>query len=123
MEFSIIFLYFFFEPFPYPNNLFQTDEVLCKESSDELNSGTNPGPMTEIQFWKEKCHNLESLFKQMQAEVTQKMASILKSTNSAYYPSFQSMMSKVVSALSEALDITLYLEPLVEHFLVCSQFC
>ena len=44
------------------------------------------------------------------------MASILNSTNSAYYPSFQNMMSKVVAALKEALDISLYLEPLIEQF-------
>ena len=72
--------------------------------------------MTEIEFWKEKCNNLESLFDQMQSETTQLMASILNSTNSAYYPSFQNMMSKVVAALKEALDITLYLEPLIEQF-------
>ena len=59
---------------------------------------------------------MESLFDQMQQETTQHMASILKSTDSAYYPSFQNMMSKVMAALSEALDVTLYLEPLIEHF-------
>ena len=59
---------------------------------------------------------MESLFDQMQQETTQHMASILKSTDSAYYPSFQNMMSKVVAALGEALDVTMYLEPLIEHF-------
>ena len=44
------------------------------------------------------------------------MASILKSTDSAYYPSFRNMFDKVVSALVEAMDITLYLKPLSEHF-------
>ena len=90
--------------------------MLSKDSTEELNAGLHPAPMTEIDFWKEKCHNLESLFDQMQQETTQHMASILKSTDSAYYPSFQNMMSKVVAALSEALDVTLYLEPLLEHF-------
>ena len=89
---------------------------MSKDSTEELTAGLHPGPMTEIDFWKEKCHNLESLFDQMQQETTQHMASILKSTDSAYYPSFQNMMSKVVAALSEALDVTLYLEPLIEHF-------
>ena len=78
------------------------------------------GPLTEIEFWKEKCNNLESLFDQMQSETTQQMASILNSTNSAYYPSFQNMMSKVVAALKESLDISLYLEPLIEQFEVKS---
>ena len=72
--------------------------------------------MTEIEFWRDKCRNLESLFEQMRTDTTQHMASILETTDSAYYPSFQNMMSKVVAALQEALDITLYLEPLAEQF-------
>ena len=94
----------------------QTDEVLSKDSGEELATGSHPGPMTEVNFWQEKCDNLISLYEQMEGDVTQKMASILKSTDSAYYPSFRNMFSKVVSALIEAMDITLYLKPLAEHF-------
>ena len=90
--------------------------MLSKDSAEELAAGTNPGPMTEVNFWQEKCDNLVSLYEQMEGEVTQKMASILKSTDSAYYPSFRNMFAKVVSALIEAMDITLYLRPLSEHF-------
>ena len=32
----------------------QTDEVLVKDSAEELNKGNNPGPMTEIKFWDAK---------------------------------------------------------------------
>ena len=32
----------------------QTDEVLGKDSAEELNKGNNPGPMTEIKFWDAK---------------------------------------------------------------------
>ena len=41
------------------------DEVLSKDSAEELDKGNNPGPMTEIQFWKAKCENLESLYDQV----------------------------------------------------------
>ena len=43
----------------------QVDEVLTKESSEELDLGNNPGPMTEIEFWEAKRINLESLFEQV----------------------------------------------------------
>ena len=43
----------------------QIDEVLSKDSAEELDKGNNPGPMTEIQFWKAKCENLESLYDQV----------------------------------------------------------
>ena len=32
----------------------QTDEVLSKDSAEDLNKGLNPGPMTEIKFWEAK---------------------------------------------------------------------
>ena len=67
----------------------QIDEVLSKDSAEELDKGNNPGPMTEIQFWKAKCENLESLYDQMKENTTKKMASILNITDSAYYPSFK----------------------------------
>ena len=33
---------------------FQTEEVLSKDSAEDLNKGLNPGPMTEIKFWEAK---------------------------------------------------------------------
>ena len=74
--------------------------------------------MTEIEFWNAKCTNLESLFEQMKADTTKKMASILDMTDSAYYPCFRSMFRNVVAALNEARDITLFLKPLTNHFQV-----
>ena len=69
---------------------YQIDEVLSKDSAEELNiPGNYPGPMTEIRFWEAKCMNLESIFEQMKADTTKKMASILNVTDSAYYPCFR----------------------------------
>lgn len=99
---------------------YQIEEVLSKDSAEELNEpGNYPGPMTEIRFWEAKCMNLESIFEQMKAETTKNMASILDATDSAYYPAFRSMFRNVVAALNEAQDITLFLKPLANHFQVC----
>jgi len=55
---------------------------LSKDSAAELaESDDFPGPMTEIQFWEAKCMNLESVYEQMKATTTQKMASILSLTD------------------------------------------
>ena len=64
--------------------------------------------------------NLESLYDQIKAPTTNKMASIMKSTDSAYYPVFRSMYKNVMAALDEALDITLFLKCLATHFQVCN---
>ena len=65
--------------------------------------------------------NLESLFEQMKADTTKKMASILEITDSAYKPVFRSMFRNVVAALNEAQDITMFLKPLGVHFEVSMQ--
>jgi len=54
---------------------------LSKDSSELLNKGKYPGPMTEINFWEAKCMNLESLYEQMKASTTKNMASILEHTD------------------------------------------
>ena len=68
---------------------YQTEEVLSKDSGAELADGKTPGPLAEINFWEAKCMNLESLFEQMKANTTRKMASILNITDSAYYRCFR----------------------------------
>ena len=90
---------------------------MSKDSDEALKvDGIHPGPMTEIKFWEAKCMNLESLFEQMKADTTKKMASILEITDSAYKPVFRSMFRNVVAALNEAQDITMFLKPLGVHF-------
>jgi dynein heavy chain len=55
---------------------------LSKDSAAELAESEDfPGPMTEIRFWEAKCMNLESVYEQMKATTTQKMASILSLTD------------------------------------------
>ena len=52
-------LFFFFK---------KVDEVLSMASDDVLKNeknGASPGPMVEVEFWKAKCFNLESLFDQV----------------------------------------------------------
>ena len=106
---GLIRYYLHFESYEVSFSL-QIDEVLTKDSSEEIEKGNNPGPMTEIQFWKAKCENLESLYDQvyhdskslpnkfdncvlqMKENTTKKMASILNITNSAYYPSFKYLL-------------------------------
>ena len=54
----------------------------------------------------------------MKNSTTRNMASILNITDSAYYPCFKSMFRNVVASMNEALDISLHLKPLRNHFKV-----
>ena len=43
----------------------QIQEVLKKDSSQPILDGLNPGPLVEIEFWKTKTANLESIYDQV----------------------------------------------------------
>lgn len=46
----------------------QIRHVLKLDPETELRKGNNPGPMTEIDFWKNKADNLNSVWKQLNSE-------------------------------------------------------
>ena len=43
----------------------QIRDVLKKNSAQPLLDGKNPGPMVEMDFWKARCADLESVFDQV----------------------------------------------------------
>jgi len=43
----------------------QIQEVLKKDSSQPILDGLNPGPLVEVEFWKTKTANLESIYDQV----------------------------------------------------------
>ena len=50
---------------------FQTEEVLSKDSAEDLNKGLNPGPMTEIKFWEAKVGGFGSTLALLPSSVHQ----------------------------------------------------
>uniref|UniRef100_A0A4W3JPZ5 Dynein axonemal heavy chain 11 n=1 Tax=Callorhinchus milii TaxID=7868 RepID=A0A4W3JPZ5_CALMI len=93
----------------------QIREVLKKDSADPLLQGLNPGPKTELDFWKARKENLMCVNKQLETPVVQKMAKILEKTESSYFPTFKETLQDVRDALVEAQDIELHLRPLQRH--------
>lgn len=90
----------------------QIQEVIKSDSAAPLEEGLNPGPMVEIDFWQAKSANLSSIYHQLGDEKIQKIARILESSQSTYYPAFKSIFDQVVAAHEEADNINLYLKPL-----------
>ena len=43
----------------------QVRDILSKNSAQPLLRGENPGPLTEIEFWKARCADLESVVDQV----------------------------------------------------------
>lgn len=71
----------------------QIQGVLKKSSAQLLLVGENPGPLVEVDFWKARVTDLESVMDQLITDKAQKMSAILEKTQSAYYPALRSMVS------------------------------
>ncbi|XP_024080369.1 dynein beta chain, ciliary-like, partial [Cimex lectularius] len=94
----------------------QINDVLSEESSKAFANGQNPTPNSEILFWNNRKENLQYIYDQMREDRVRKMAVILEHTESAYWPCFKDIFFNVVSALTEANEINVYLKPLEVHF-------
>ncbi|KAG5856708.1 hypothetical protein ANANG_G00010770 [Anguilla anguilla] len=90
----------------------QIREVLKEDSARLLLKGLDPGPSAELDFWKSRKENMQSIYEQLQSPVVQKMRKILEMTESSYYPTFKTTIQDVFDALQEAQDVELHLRPL-----------
>ncbi|NXB68815.1 DYH9 protein, partial [Struthidea cinerea] len=90
----------------------QIQRVLKKESSEPLLQGSNPNPKVELEFWKNRCDDLEGIYSQLTSRKVRNMLEVLERAQSIYVPAFQNMLVDVEAALSEARDIDLHLTPL-----------
>uniref|UniRef100_A0A8C6JKW0 Dynein axonemal heavy chain 17 n=1 Tax=Melopsittacus undulatus TaxID=13146 RepID=A0A8C6JKW0_MELUD len=94
---------------------YQIQEALKKDSSEPLLQGTNPSPKVELEFWENRCENLECIYNQLRTKKVTNMIEVLKRLGSSYIPTFNTMLMDVETALAEAQDIHLHLMPLKRH--------
>ncbi|XP_035799351.2 dynein axonemal heavy chain 11 [Amphiprion ocellaris] len=91
-------------------NLIQ--KILKEDSSDLLATGCNPGPDAELKFWASRRSNIESIYHQLQSPVVQMMTKMLEMMDSSYHPTIKTLIGNVFTALQEAQEIDLHLQPL-----------
>uniref|UniRef100_A0A803YDF7 Dynein axonemal heavy chain 9 n=1 Tax=Meleagris gallopavo TaxID=9103 RepID=A0A803YDF7_MELGA len=94
---------------------YQIQRALKKESSEPLLQGSNPSPKVELEFWKNRCDDLECIYSQLRTRKVRNMIEVLERVESSYLPAFRAMLMDVEAALSEAQDIHLHLMPLRRH--------
>ncbi|KAI2655454.1 Dynein axonemal heavy chain 11 [Labeo rohita] len=87
-------------------------KVLRADSADLIVTGSNPGPKAELDFWRSRKMNIQSINEQLQNPCVQKMMRILEIIDSSYFPSFKALMEAVFDALQEARAVDLHLQPL-----------
>ena len=62
----------------------QIKAVLKQDPEMLLNSGSHPGPMAELGFWKSVSMNLNSIFEQLQTEKVRRVLRFLDRAKSTY---------------------------------------
>ncbi|NWI85455.1 DYH9 protein, partial [Pitta sordida] len=90
----------------------QIQRALKKESSEPLLQGSNPNPKVELEFWKNRCEDLECISSQLGSRKVRNMLEVLEGVQSVYVPAFRTLLRDVQAALTEAQDIHLHLTPL-----------
>ncbi len=94
----------------------QIKKVLNQDPESALKAKKNPDPLTEIEFWRHKAENLNSICKQLQSEKIKKVLKFLEQNKSTYTGSFGKLQKDVQTAKTEANDNYRYLVTLEDLF-------
>ena len=94
----------------------QIKNVLKQDPESLFEIYTDPGPLHEIEFWKMKAGNLNSIFNQLQSIRVRRVLKVLDQSKSTYNAPFAKLCKEVFYARSEANNIIKYLKPLVPWF-------
>lgn len=94
----------------------QIKNVLKKDPESELKNGNHPDPLTELQFWKDKSDDLNSISEQLYSEKIKKVLKFLEQNKSTYTGPFSKLQKDVTTAKKEANDNYKYLQTLGDLF-------
>lgn len=94
----------------------QIRSVLKQDPESQLKLGMHPTPDVEIEFWKNKAANLNSIFEQLQGPRIRRVLRALDQSKSTYCTTFARLCKEVFTARMEANDNTKYLRTLETWF-------
>lgn len=80
----------------------QIKGILKQDPETALKSG-HPGPEVELEFWRNKAENLNSLHVQLSGEKIRKVVKVLEVTKSTYFPAFNRLCKEVAQARMEVI--------------------
>ena len=76
----------------------------------------HPGPITEVEFWKNKSENLNSICEQLSGERIKKVLKFLEQNKSTQTSSFSKLQKEVHIARIEADENYKFLQTLEQYF-------
>jgi len=94
----------------------QIRSVLKQDPEGQLKQGMHPTPDVEIEFWKNKAANLNSIFEQLQGAKIRRVLRALDQSKSTYCTTFARLCKEVFTARVEANDNMKYLRTLEDWY-------
>ena len=94
----------------------QIKAELRKDPETALKKAVHPDPLTEIEFWKNKSHNLNSICEQLAGERIKKVLKFLEQNKSTQTSAFSKLQKEVQIARIEADENYKFLQTLEKHF-------
>jgi dynein heavy chain len=94
----------------------QIRKVLETEPEQNLKAGKDPGPDMEIEFWKKKAENLNSIHEQLKSESVSNILKTLRASKSTYASEFEKLEQSIRGARQEANYNYMYLRTLSDDF-------
>jgi dynein heavy chain, axonemal len=94
----------------------QIRNVLKQDPENILKSGAHPNPIAELDFWRNKSENLNSICHQLNSERIKKVLKFLEQNKSTYTSTFSKLQKEVQAARTEANENYKYLHTLNKQF-------
>ena len=94
----------------------QIKAELKKDPENALKNNNHPDPLTEVNFWKNKAENLNSICDQLNSERIKKVLKFLEQNKSTQTSAFSKLQKEVQLARVEANENCKFLQTLYEKF-------
>lgn len=94
----------------------QIKKVIEMEPEQILKTDPNPGPQCELEFWRRKADNLNSIHHQIEQEDFQIILNFLRDNKSTFINQFESLQKDMKASRREANENNIYFMGLEDYF-------
>lgn len=105
------------------------NDIVIETSEKLFQNGVHPMPIDEYTYWNKRLTNFENLYTQLTENNRKMVGVILEKIESVYFATFRRSFENVVTALTQARNVSIYLNAFAKHtnlfqsnhFLDCGQ--
>lgn len=91
------------------------NDIVIETSQKLFENDSHPLPSDEFAFWNNRLANLENLYAQLTENNRKMVGVILEKIESVYFATFRQSFENSVAALTQARDVSIYLNAFAKH--------